>query len=237
MNEYKYAGKELDLFADVHNWKSYWSSRIRHLIRGDVLEVGAGIGSNTPYLDSGGIGRWLCIEPDPELAARLGRNLEQRVGQSKYETACGTTKNLDPNVKFDTILYIDVLEHIEDDGGELETAANLLRAGGRLMILSPAHQRLFTPFDAAVGHFRRYNGTMLRSISPASLRLEQLWYLDSAGLLLSAGNRLFLHQSMPSKAQLVFWDKCMIPVSRFLDRCFLGTAGKSIMGIWQREAM
>lgn len=235
MNEFKYAGTELDLFAAMHNWKSYWSGRIRPFIGGDVLEVGAGIGANTPYLDRTGSGRWVCLEPDPELAAQLGRNVGRAAGRSRHETACGTTKSLDPGSEFDTILYIDVLEHIENDREELETAASMLRSGGRLLVLSPAHQCLFTPFDKAIGHFRRYNRRMLRDISPAGLRLEQTWYLDSVGILLSAANLLILRQSMPTRGQLAFWDRCVIPLSRLLDRCFFGGVGKSIVAIWQRE--
>jgi hypothetical protein len=51
-----------------------------------------------------------------------------------------------------------------------------------------AHQRLFSPFDAAIGHFRRYNRSTLRNISPPGLRLERLRYLDSFGLIASAAN-------------------------------------------------
>ncbi len=76
---------------------------------------------------------------------------------------------------------------------------------------------------------------MLRRISPPGLRLERLFYLDSAGLLLSSANLLLLRQSMPTKAQLSIWDKCVIPVSRILDQCLFNSIGKSIIGIWQLE--
>lgn len=234
MTEFKYVGSELELFAAVHNWKSYWSSRIRPFIAGDTLEVGAGIGTNTPYLDRAGNRRWVCLEPDPLLTAQLTLNLAQTNARHRYEIVCGTLQSLEAN-QFDTIIYIDVLEHIENDREELEAAASLLRVGGRLIVLSPAHQRLFAPFDAAIGHFRRYNRPMLRSISPATLRLEQVWYLDSVGLVLSIANRQFLRQSMPTKGQLRFWDQCVVPVSRILDRCLFDSVGKSILGIWRRE--
>jgi len=234
MAEFRYVGSELDLFAAVHNWKSYWSSRIRPFISGDVLEVGAGIGSNTPYLHRGN-GRFVCLEPDPLLAAQLASSLSQAGAGAACEVVCGTVQTLEAR-RFDTILYIDVLEHIEDDRNELETAARVLAKGGRLIVLSPAHQRLFTAFDAAIGHFRRYNRRMLRSISPPGLRLEKMWYLDSAGLVLSLANRHLLRQSMPTAAQLRFWDHYVIPVSRVLDRCFFGSVGKSVVAIWRRES-
>jgi SAM-dependent methyltransferase len=235
MTDFKYVGSELDLFAAVHNWKSYWSRQIQPFVTGDVLEVGAGIGSNTSFLDPGGNGRWVCLEPDSRLIAQLTGNLAQTTGRRGHEAVCGTLQSLDASQKFDTIIYIDVLEHIENDREELEAAAPRLRAGGRIIVLSPAHQRLFTPFDAAIGHFRRYNRPMLRGISPPSLRLEQLIYLDSVGLVLSTANLLLLRQSMPTRAQLRFWDQCVVPISRVLDRCLFHSVGKTIVGIWRRE--
>lgn len=234
MSEFKYVGTELEFFAAVRNWKAYWASQISPFIAGDVLEVGAGIGVNSAYLNRDKDRRWVYLEPDPLLVARLQLDLPQQVGRQTHEVQCGTTKSLDRGPQFDAILYIDVLEHIEHDREELETAAALLKPGGRVIVLSPAHQCLFTPFDAAIGHFRRYNRAMLRNISPASMLLQRIWYLDSAGLLLSSANLLFLRQSMPTKSQLAFWDKCVIPVSRLLDRAFHYSIGKSIIAVWQK---
>ena len=237
MSELKYVGSELSLFAAAKNWKTYWSRQIRPFLSGDILEVGAGIGSNTRFLNPGGAGRWVCLEPDPELAAQLVKNSQETKPRPEYETICGTLESLPEQQEFDTILYIDVLEHIDNDREELNQAASHLRAGGRLIVLSPAHQRLFSPFDAAIGHFRRYNRPMLRRISPASLRLERMRYLDSAGLILSAANMLLLRQSMPTKAQLRFWDNWIVPVSRVLDRLFLYSVGKTIIAVWRKPLM
>jgi 2-polyprenyl-3-methyl-5-hydroxy-6-metoxy-1,4-benzoquinol methylase len=234
VSEFKYIGSELDLFAAVWNWKAYWSRQIRPFLKGDILEVGAGIGSNTRFLNSGGVGRWVCLEPDPELTAQLVMNFRETKPRRAHETVCGTLESL-ADQQFDTIIYIDVLEHIENDREELDQAASHLRRGGHLIVLSPAHQRLFSPFDAAIGHFRRYNRPMLRAISPAGLRLEWMRYLDCAGLILSTANMLLLRQSMPTKAQLRFWDQWIVPVSRVLDRLLLYSVGKTIIAVWRAE--
>jgi SAM-dependent methyltransferase len=234
MSEFSYVGEELELFADVHNWKAYWSSQVRPLLKGDVLEVGAGIGSNTSFLDvGGGTGRWVCLEPDANLAGQLEASLKKAMGRRTYETVCGTLESL-ADRQFDSIVYIDVLEHIEDDRAELGRAASLLRPGGRVIVLSPAHQRLFSPFDAAIGHFRRYDRRMMQALSPPGLDLDRIRYLDSAGLILSASNMMFLRQSMPTRAQLQFWDRCVVPVSRILDKLLSYSVGKTIVGVWHR---
>jgi SAM-dependent methyltransferase len=150
--------------------------------------------------------------------------------QRQYEAICGTTETI--SGQFDTIVYIDVLEHIADDRKEMKRAAELLKPNGRLIILSPAHQFLFTPFDAAIGHFRRYNKQMLRAITPKELSLERLWYLDGIGMFASLGNLLLLRKSMPTKAQLGFWDGWMIPISRIVDRLTFYSVGKTVLGVW-----
>ncbi len=237
MSEFKYVGSELGLFADVWNWKEYWSRQIRPFLRGDILEVGAGIGSNTRFLDpDGGTGRWVCLEPDPEFLGLLVKSFAETKPRRTYETVGGTLATI-TDQQFDTIIYIDVLEHIDNDREELNQAAAHLRPGGNLIVLSPAHQNLFSPFDAAIGHIRRYNRPMLRAISPADLQLELTRYLDCSGMILLAANVLLLRQSMPTKAQLRFWDHWIIPVSRVLDKLFLYSLGKTIMAVWSKRPM
>ena len=233
MSEQEYRGEELHLFAAVRNWKRYWSDAIRKYVLGDVLEVGAGTGSNTEYLHAESSGRWVCLEPDPRLVVQIRQKIDT-AGRGNCEAICGTVQSLDSTCQFDTIIYIDVLEHIEDDRGELESAAAHLRPGGRAIVLSPAHQWLFTPFDAAIGHHRRYDRSMLRAITPPPLRLERLMYLDSVGMLASAGNRLLLRQSMPTEAQLRFWDSTLVPLSRVVDALLRHSLGKSIVGVWRK---
>jgi SAM-dependent methyltransferase len=234
MEEIHYVGSELDLFSAVHNWKSYWSSRIRPYIVGDVLEVGAGLGSNTSLLSPATEGRWVCLEPDPSLLASLRKNLEDLGGKRAFESVCGTLSSLDASETFDTIIYIDVLEHIEEDAAELALAAGRLRPGGCVIVLSPAHPWLYTPFDAAIGHCRRYNRTSLQRAAPPGMKTEAIFYLDSCGIAASSINRLFLRQSMPTAEQLKVWDSWIVPVSRVVDPILGFTVGKSIVGIWRK---
>jgi hypothetical protein len=151
-----------------------------------------------------------------------------------YEAECGTLSEVYASgQRFDTILYIDVLEHIHDDRAELRLAASCLRAGGGIVVLSPAHQWLFNAFDSSIGHFRRYNRRMLRNISPVGLYMEKVIYLDSVGMLASAANSIFLRQQMPTQGQLRFWDRYLVPASRVLDRLLLNSVGKSILAVWR----
>ncbi len=231
---FEYQGSELELFAHALHWKAYWKSMLAPAIRGDVLEVGAGIGANTPLLRDLSPGPWTCLEPDARMLERA-RNAHAQAGLAgRCEHLCGTLATIDASRKFDTIVYLDVLEHIEDDRGELQLAAEHLRPGGRVIVLAPAHQGLYTEFDRAIGHFRRYDKRSLRAIEPRELTRERLFYLDSAGLLASLANRWLLHQSRPSLAQIRTWDRVLLPCSRLLDPLLLRSVGKSIVGVWRR---
>ena len=136
--------------------------------------------------------------------------------------------------RFDTILYIDVLEHIEDDRGEMSRAAELLAPRGTLIVLSPAFPLLFSEFDRSVGHYRRYTRASLAAVMPASLRQVRLRYIDSVGFMASLANRALLRQELPSRRQIALWDRVMIPVSRVLDPLLVHSFGRSILAVYER---
>lgn len=228
---YTYIGSELDLFALAANWKRYWTDQIRPYIRGRVLEVGAGIGSNTLAL-ADNTRDWTCLEPDGTLADRLKRRLAD-AGWA-FPVIHGTTSDLPAHERFDCAIYIDVLEHIDDDRSELQRVTSLLQPEGRLIVLAPAHQFLFSAFDRAVGHYRRYSRETLLAAAPAGLRVERTVYLDSVGALASAANRFVLRQSMPNARQVKLWDHVLVPISRVVDPIVGYRLGKSVIAIWSK---
>lgn len=231
--QFAYIGTELELFGNAVNWKRYWTDRLRPFVRGDVLEVGAGIGLTTRALATGNEKSWTCLEPDSRMADEIGQRTDLPV---KPRVIVGTTDSLPAEPTYDTIAYIDVLEHIEDDAGEMARAARLLRPGGHVVALSPAHQYLFSPFDKAIGHYRRYTRRTFGAIAPPELEARKLDYLDSLGMILSLGNRLVLGQSMPTSKQIAFWDRQVVPKSRWLDKLLIGRLGKSVIGVWEKKA-
>ena len=225
-----YVGTELELFANATNWKAYFARRVKPWVTGDVLEVGAGIGTNTRELRTSSVRSWLCLEPDASLAAQAS---EVASALADCKVVVGTTETV-PLGTYDSVLYIDVLEHIEDDRGELVRAGALLKAGGALVVLGPAHQALFSEIDRAVGHVRRYDADSLAACGPPGLTLEKVFYLDSIGMLASLANRVLLKSGQASVGQIQVWDRLMIPVSRLLDPCLGYRLGKSVIAVWRR---
>ena len=187
--EFSYPGAELALFAQARNWKSYVKSEIDEYLVGDVLEIGAGIGGTTTALNDGSARRWLCLEPDQNQVNRLQLLLGRHRGHAPVVVA-GSVAAFAQKPIFDCILYIDVLEHIEDDYLQIQTAAQLVRPGGHIVVLSPAHEWLFSEFDKNIGHRRRYNKRTLGKLMPSEWKKIKLKYLDSIGVFLSLGNAI-----------------------------------------------
>lgn len=235
---FSYVGTELDVFALAANWKAYYGSFLRPFLKGRVLEVGAGLGATTRALCDGTddeLHEWTCLEPDPKLAETIADEIAGGALPSCCRAVPGDVVSLPGDDLYGAILYIDVLEHIEGDREELAAAARHLATEGRLAVLSPAHQWLYTPFDAAIGHHRRYTRRSLAALTPDGLVLERLDYLDAAGFFLSLGNRLLLRSAHPTAGQILFWDRRAIPVSRLLDPLLLRRAGKSVLAVWRRR--
>jgi 2-polyprenyl-3-methyl-5-hydroxy-6-metoxy-1,4-benzoquinol methylase len=235
MNTRKYVGAELDVISQAHQWKSYWSYAVGSYLNGRVLEVGAGIGANVRYLAMPGVSSLTLLEPDRDLLERPVPQNCERCGSAQIHKAQGTLESVDPNNQFDTIVYADVLEHIEDDRAELARAESFLCPGGHLVVVAPAHQFLFSEFDRAVGHFRRYNCKSLARLTPGQSEMVKCRYLDSAGMLASLANVVLMRQNLPTANQIRFWDSILVRFSRFADPLLRYSLGRSVVAVWRRR--
>jgi SAM-dependent methyltransferase len=233
-DEARYVGRELELFALATNWKHYVKAQIGEYLAGDVLEIGAGIGGTTLAIHDGSVRRWICLEPDANLAKQL-RIAVRNCGVHAPDVIAGSLRTLADRPSFDCVLYLDVLEHIHDDRLQIEETARLVRPGGHIIVLSPAHQWLFSEFDKSIGHLRRYNKRSLRSLMPLGWIERKLAYLDSVGVLLSLANALALRQALPSRLQLSLWDRLCVPLSRIVDCVLFWNFGKSVLAVWENR--
>ena len=226
-----YIGDELELFRHATNWKRYWSSVVARYVNGQVLDVGSGLGVNAPYLVNEHVTAYTFLEPDARLLSETSMDLiPEGIQQHRIQ---GTTADM-AGKQFDTLAYIDVLEHLPDPAVELQRAMDLLRPAGHIVIVVPAFQFLYSPFDKAIGHFRRYDRAGLRADLPAGSELVLMRYLDSMGLLLSLGNKLLLRRAAPDPGQIAFWDKRIIPISRITDRLVVGSFGRSLIAVLRK---
>lgn len=175
---FAYAGRDLEAMACAGRYHRWIHSVLAPHIVSPVAEVGAGIGQFSRLLLDSGIGDLTAFEPSPNLHPRLRRTLADdpraRVRPLPFDgTGC-----------YRTMLYVNVLEHIADDGAEVQKAAAALAPGGKLVIFVPAIPALYSKLDASVGHHRRYTRKRLtRIIGDAGLEVERLHGFDIFGVL------------------------------------------------------
>ncbi len=234
--EYEYIGQELELFKEAINWKGYSFGQFSSFIKGDVLEVGAGIGTNTLFFSSLAnvkYDSWTATEIDMQQVEILrGLKAEEPLA-GKLTIKQAYVSDLDR--QYDTLIYIDVLEHIEDDRGEMLNALKALKPNGHLIVLCPAHNWLFSPFDKSIGHYRRYDKKKYLEILPPEFKILRLRYLDSIGILASATNKMFLKKSYPTLKEVKFWDNYIVPISKITDGLLFYALGKSILMVVKKQ--
>ncbi|MAC45075.1 MAG: hypothetical protein CMJ00_02865 [Pelagibacteraceae bacterium] len=225
----KYPGAELDNFDKATIWRKYIFFQIKKFIKGNVLEVGAGIGSFTNNYKN---------LPNKITLSEIDQENLSLIKKKFKDANINFTGDLTKNIKrnFDTIMYLNVLEHIEDDTKEINEAFQKLNPGGFLVILVPAHNNLYSEFDKAIGHFRRYEIKYFRNLKVNNSKLIKLNFLDSAGYFLYYINKIFFKKEVyPSKLKIYIWDKFFTPITFILDKILFYKFGKNILYVIQKS--
>ena len=208
----------------------YCLSFLKKYIMGNILEIGAGCGSFTRHYTSSKINKITLTDLDKKNY----RNLKIKFKNFKH------VKILDQTIykitkKFDTILYLHVLEHIKKDVSELKEVEKKLNKNGYLVIMVPAHQKLYGNFDKAVGHFRRYERKFFKK-KLNNLSRVRLMSLDSSGYILYYLNRFFFsNETFPSNFKIFIWDKIFTPISVIFDFITNYNFGKCIIAIYKKK--
>lgn len=149
-----------------------------------ILEVGCGTGHNLAMLAQ--FGRVDALELDPE-ARKLA---EKRLGKSVFSSPLPAMTGV-PERNYDLVAALDVIEHLEDDRGALQSIAKRLKPGGKFLMTVPAHQWMWSAHDVANHHQRRYSHRGLRRLfSGSSLRLEKSGYFNSLLFPLAVAERM-----------------------------------------------
>lgn len=185
-----------------------------------VLDFGAGNGRFALGLRERGF-EVHAVEPDPLLRQGIASQ-----GIVAHESLEGLGQQ-----RFDGIYTINVLEHIEDDRGVLESFCEHLDPGGRLLVYVPAFEVLFSANDERVGHLRRYRrSTLLPALRAAGFAVERASYVDSIGFAAGLGYRFFgRRDGGVDLAAVRLYDAAFFPLSRRLDRVLGSFVGKNLL--------
>ena len=163
---------DLERLAGVGAYNDWIVQRAQPWLRGCVLDAGAGIGTHTGKLAESA-DTVVALEPDAALAELFRRRVDATVVVGDATNVSGP---------FDAIACFNVLEHIDDNRTTLERFSALLAPDGHLLLLVPAHPRLFCSLDRAFGHARRYTvGDVQNKLREAGLTPCQINYVNPIG--------------------------------------------------------
>ena len=222
---------ELEFFDAAKNWRRYQFENILKYINSSVLDVGPGTGNNIQYYKDKASQITLL-----EINKNLANSLKLKFDDHKKITVLNTDIHSQEK-KFDTILYMDVLEHIKDDEKEINKALKQLNSRGNLIFFVPAYQFLYSDFDKAIGHIKRYNKKFFLSFKKdENITIIELKYIDSIGFFIAVLNKLFNKDNKESIGLGVkIWDK-LIFLSKIMDLIFLNKFGKSLFCIMKKNS-
>ncbi|RLC09757.1 MAG: hypothetical protein DRI24_21305 [Deltaproteobacteria bacterium] len=128
-------------------------------------------------------------------------------------------------------MYINVLEHIEDDAAELVCARHALRTGGYLLLFVPALQWLYSKADTELGHFRRYRmSDLLGLVEKTGFAVEKHRHFDVAGILPWYVNFVLLKNTF-KPGSVALYDKLVVPPMRVIEKYFNPPIGKNLLVI------
>lgn len=216
------------LDAEAPRYNAWLTGRVAPWVGRRVLEIGAGIGNMAAFfLDRE---RLVLAEPDPAYRARLTTRF---TGRSNVQVVPLRLPAVDPALaaeRLDTIICLNVLEHVAEDRAALEGMRRILGRGARVVILVPALPALYGSLDEALGHVRRYTARELRGkIGDAGFRLVHLEYFNMGGV---AGwwltGRVLRRRIIP-RMSLRIYD-ALVPLFR-LERFLPWRIGQSLIAV------
>ena len=191
-----------------------------------ILEVGAGLGDFAVQI--GGGRTLIATDTDAECVESLRQRF---AGSPNVDVQYLDILNPgEVGVPADSVVAINVLEHIEDDVTALKNMGQLLSPQGRVVLFVPAYPALYGPFDKAVGHVRRYTPRTLRdSVEKAGLTVQELRPVNFIGgigwwfaVRLAKGTR-------PRPSLIKIYDRVLVPIVRFIERRFRPPFGQSLL--------
>lgn len=227
-----YEGADLEAMDTADNYHRWILDGFEAAIGTRVVEVGAGIGSLARLIaERTAPTDLLLVEPSPEMSRSLVHNAEVIEANASAVTgfladAVDRVREFEPT----TFVYVNVLEHVEDDVSELARVFDLLPSGGTLCVFVPALSFLLSDFDRSIGHFRRYGKEELNEkVGAVGFTVDSLHYFDLLGVLPWFVRYRLLGSTSLSPGSVALYDRWVVPWARRLEGLVSPPLGKNLL--------
>ena len=228
-----YPGKDLEAMSFAVKYHRWLLNEFRPFIGTNIVEVGAGKGSFSEMLLDASPESLSLVEPS-EMFVDLERNISTNNNGTRVSFYHSIFEAARPEIvsasRPDTIIYVNVLEHIEDDDRELELIRETLNDGGRCLIFVPAMRALFSEFDRDLGHFRRYRkGELESKVKNAGFKILRSKYFDFAGVAPWFVKYRMLRSRSLGGGAVSLYDNLVVPIMRNVESIVSPPIGKNIL--------
>lgn len=234
-----YVGKDLEAMSFAVNYHKWILDEFRPFLGKKLVEVGAGTGSFSELLLAEKPKHLTIIEPS-EMFKFLVQNVSQletetkiKLYQSIFAEVCG---EIAIGNQPDSIIYVNVLEHIEDDQAELGMIYETLERGGKCFIFVPALMSLYGEFDRKIGHFRRYAKKEIEEkCVAAGFKILTSKYFDFAGIFPWWIKYKLLKSDSLESGAVTLYDKIAVPFISKFETILPMPIGKNILIVCEKE--
>lgn len=231
MNEIVYVGTDLEGMSFAENYHKWILDEFRPFLGRSVVEVGAGTGDFSKLLLAEDPEFLTLVEPS-EMFLQLRKNVVSTKTNIKLHRCifADAATVICESQKPDSILYINVLEHIENDVNELKLVHQCLAPHGKVLIFVPALPQLYGKFDSKIGHHRRYiKGEIVGKVESAGFRILEAKYFDFVGIIpWFIKYKIFRSDSLDGKS-VKLYDRLAVPINRFLESVVTPPIGKNLL--------
>ena len=229
-----YFGNDLEAMSFAKNYHRWIVDEFHPALGTNVAEIGAGVGNFSEFLLDAGVKYLAAFEPSENMYPHLAKKFAGMQNVRTYNNLFEETSERFIEY-FDAAVYVNVLEHIENDVEALSHAFKTLRPGGRLLVFVPALQWLYSELDYKVGHFRRYHRSQLiQTIEAAGFCVKTAKYFDIMGIIPWYFAFVVLKQTA-SATNVSSYDRLIVPITRRLEQSFSPPVGKNLLVIAHKE--
>jgi SAM-dependent methyltransferase len=172
------------------------------------------------------------LDVEPEYIRLVGERFADNPAFSAllHDLSSSLPETLEP-ASFDTVICLNVLEHIEDHVTALKNMKAMLKPKGRLILLVPAYSRLYGTLDEALHHYRRYNPRELRSLlETLGYKTERIFFLNLFGIIGWWLNGIVLKRTLLPEGQLALYER-LVPIFRSIEALTGHRMGQSVIAI------